>query len=57
MIHHGSAFRKREARLMEICDWEGMSDDKWTAVLKVLIYVHIYYYLKSIFKEVLVKEW
>ena len=36
MIHYGSVFRKREAYLMEICDWEGMSDDKWTSVLKVL---------------------
>ena len=39
MMRHGSTFRKREARLMEICDWEGMSDDKWTAILKVLILV------------------
>lgn len=38
MIHYGSVFRKREAYLMEICDWEGMSDDKWTTVLKVLTY-------------------
>ena len=36
MIHYGSVFRKREAYLMEICDWEGMSDDKWTTILKVL---------------------
>ena len=38
MIHYGSVFRKREAYLMEICNWEGMSDDKWTSVLKVLTY-------------------
>ena len=38
MIRYGSVFRKREASLMKICDWDGMSDDKWTTVLKVLTY-------------------
>ena len=36
MAHLGSVFRKREAHLMDVCDWEGMSDDKWTTMLKVL---------------------
>lgn len=34
MAHLGSVFRKREAHLMDVCDWEGMSDDKWTTMLK-----------------------
>ena len=38
MMRYGSVFRKCEANLMEICNWEGMSDDKWTSVLKVLTY-------------------
>ena len=41
-MHYGSVFRKHEARLMEICGWEGMSDDKWTSVLKVLMYYSLF---------------
>lgn len=33
---YGSVFRRREANLMKICDWQGMSDDQWTSVLKVV---------------------
>jgi len=38
LVQYGSVIRNREARLMEVCDWQGMSDEKWTSILKVPLY-------------------
>jgi len=40
LVQYGSVLRSREARLMEVCDWQGMSDEKWTSILKVTLVVN-----------------